>query len=81
MIGKWWRYLTRSIGFYFGMFVTIWLVAWVSNALWKTAFDLARLEELAKFILGKYVTDSTVNTQMFTKDSKVCKEEPPGVKN
>jgi uncharacterized membrane protein len=63
MIAKIWRYLTSNIGVYFALFVAIWLVAWVCNALYKTGFDLAKLEELAKFILGKYITDSGLNTK------------------
>lgn len=63
MFRKIWDYLTSNIGVYFALFVGIWLVAWCANALYKTGFDLAKLEELAKFILGKYCTDSALNTK------------------
>lgn len=72
MIAKVWRYLTSNIGIYFAIFVAVWLTAWTANALYKTGFDLAKLEELAKFILGKYITDSGLNTKFGTKEEKPC---------
>jgi hypothetical protein len=62
--------LLKNIGLYFALFVAVWLLGWTANALYKTAFDLGRLEELGKFILGKYVTDSGLNTQFGLKEGK-----------
>lgn len=65
---KLWRYATANIGFYFALFILLWVVAWTANAIWQTKFDLAKLEEMGKFVLGKYGVDSTVNTKFQTKD-------------
>lgn len=70
MIARVWRYITGNIGIYFALFVAVWLVGWTANALYKTAFDLTKLEELGKFVLGKYVTDSGLNTKLFEKEAK-----------
>lgn len=59
-----------NIGIYFGIFVAVWLIGWTANAIYKTGFDLARLEELGKYILGKYVTDSGLNTNFMGKTAK-----------
>lgn len=64
------KYLAANMGFYFALFVTVWLVAWTCNAIYKTGFDLGKLEELAKYILGKYITDSGLNTKIFSKEEK-----------
>jgi len=85
MIARVWKYLTTNIGIYFAVFVIVWLVAWALNALQKTAFDLNKLEELAKYILGKYGTDSLVNTKFGTKEEKPCEslstQATPGLPN
>ena len=62
--------ILSNIGIYFGIFVAVWLIGWTLNALYKTGFDLARLEELGKYILGKYVTDSGLNTNFMGKAPK-----------
>ena len=62
--------ILSNIGIYFGIFVAVWLIGWTANALYKTGFDLARLEELGKYILGKYVTDSGLNTNFMGKSPK-----------
>lgn len=72
MLKRAWAYLSGNIGFYFALFVGVWLVAWVCNALYKTGFDLNKLEELAKFIIGKYGIDSGLNTKFASKDVKEC---------
>lgn len=62
--------LLSNIGLYFGLFVAVWLIGWTANALYKTSFDLGRLEELGKYILGKYITDSGLNTSFMTNRPK-----------
>ena len=64
MFRRLYAYATSNIGFYFGLFVAVWLIAWACNGLYKTAFQLDKLEELGKFVLAKFVTDSTVNTRI-----------------
>ena len=70
MLRRLWDYAISHIGFYFALFVLVWLVAWAANGLYKTGFDLNKLEELGKFILGKYGTDSFVNTKFGSKEGK-----------
>lgn len=72
MITRIWRYMTSSIGFYFGLFVLVWLSAWAANAIYKTGFDLSKLEELGKFVMAKFVTDSGLNTKWGSKEDKPC---------
>lgn len=66
-----------NIGIYFGVFVAVWLLGWTANAVYKTGFDLARLEELGKYILGKYVTDSGLNTNFMGKTAKETQYDKP----
>ena len=70
MICRAWRYIRTEPGFYFAMFLVVWLSAWTANGLAKTAFDLDRLRDLAVFVLGKYLTDSGLNTQFGSKVQK-----------
>ena len=62
MIGKAWNYAKSEPGFYFAVFLAIWLSAWVGNGLKLSSFDLVQLRELFVFILTKYVTDSGLNS-------------------
>ena len=62
MIGKAWNYAKSEPGFYFAVFLAIWLSAWVANGLKLAQFDLVQLRELFVFILTKYVTDSGFNS-------------------
>ena len=62
MIGKAWNYAKGEPGFYFAVFLAIWLSAWVANGLKLAQFDLVQLRELFVFILTKYVTDSGFNS-------------------
>ena len=71
--------LLSNIGIYFGIFVAVWLIGWTANAIYKTGFDLARLEELGKYILGKYVTDSGLNTNFMGKTAKEMLNDKAGV--
>ena len=65
-----WAFFTANIGVYFALFAAIWFIAWTSNALYKTGFDLAKLESMGQFILGKYATDSALNTKFGAKENK-----------
>ena len=67
--------IVKNIGLYFALFVAVWLIGWTANALYKTGFDLGKLEELGKYILGKYITDSGLNTQMFGKGEKIVEQK------
>ena len=62
MIRKAWEYVKNEPGFYFAVFLAIWLTAWVGNGLKLSSFDLVQLRELFVFILTKYVTDSGLNS-------------------
>ena len=62
MICRAWAYCQSEPGFYFALFVTVWMSAWVTNGLKWTSFDLAALRELFAFILGKYTVDSGLNS-------------------
>ena len=62
MFSKTWKYAQTEPGFYFAVFLAIWLSAWVANGLKLTQFDLVQLRELFVFILTKYVTDSGFNS-------------------
>ena len=64
MIRKLWRYVKDEPGFYFAVFLAIWLSAWVGNGLKFSQFDLVQLRELFVFILTKYVTDSGLNSPL-----------------
>ena len=67
MIARAWKFLSTNIGFYFALFVVIWLSAWAANALLKLTFDLDKLSELGKFVMAKFITDSGLNTKWGTK--------------
>lgn len=69
MFKRLWHYATANIGFYFALFVALWVVAWTANAVWQTKFDLAKLEEMGKFVLGKYGVDSGLNTKFQSKEN------------
>lgn len=45
-----------------GVLVLVYIVAWASNALFNTKFDLPQLIELAKYVLGKFGFDSIFNS-------------------
>lgn len=62
MFRKAWQYVKDEPGFYFAVFLAIWLTAWVGNGLKLSSFDLVQLRELFVFILTKYVTDSGLNS-------------------
>ena len=62
VLKKAWQYANTEPGFYFALFLIIWLAAWTANGLKMAAFDLDRLRDLFFFIMGKYVTDSGLNS-------------------
>lgn len=74
MFSKAWRYIQTEPGFYFALFLVIWLSAWVGNGLKLSQFDLVQLRELFVFILTKYVTDSGLNSPVgkSLKEVKKC---------
>ena len=57
-----WGYARTEPGFYFALFLLVWLAAWTANGLKLTAFDLDRLRDLFFFIAAKYGMDSGLNT-------------------
>ena len=57
-----WRYCRGEPGFYFALFIAIWMAAWVANGLKLSVFDLDRLRDLFFFVFGKYLADSGLNS-------------------
>jgi hypothetical protein len=72
VLKKAWQYANTEPGFYFAFFLVIWLAAWTANGLKLSAFDLDRLRDLFFFVMGKYVTDSGLNSPL----QKPIKEAP-----
>ena len=71
MIARLWAYIISTPGFSIAAFILIWLAAWTSNGLCKTAFDLTQLRDLGIFVLGRYAVDSGLNSPI----GKGIKEE------
>lgn len=59
---KLWRWLVENKTIWFAMFVLVYAAAWAANAILETKFVLREWEDMGKYILGKYGTDSLVNT-------------------
>jgi hypothetical protein len=60
--GRVWRYCRGEPGFYFALFIAIWMAAWIANGLKVSMFDLDRLRDLFFFVFGKYLADSGLNS-------------------
>ena len=73
MFRRIWYFVCSEPGFYIALFLTIWLLAWFSNGMFKTAFDLVQLRELGAFIMAKYVTDSGLNSEFQKSLKGECK--------
>jgi len=58
------NYICTEPGFYFAIFIIVWMTAWVLNGLKKTEFDLTQLRDLFVFVLGKYTVDSGLNSKV-----------------
>jgi len=69
---KAWQYANMEPGFYFALFLIIWMAAWTANGLKLATFDLDKLRDLFVFIMGKYLTDSGLNSPW----QKPIKEAP-----
>lgn len=61
---KLWRWLVENKTIWFAMFVLVYAAAWAANAILETKFVLREWEDMGKYILGKYGTDSIVNTNI-----------------
>lgn len=61
---KLWNWLVENKTIWFAIFIIVYAVAWALNALIETKFVLKEWEDLGKYILGKYGTDSLVNTNI-----------------
>lgn len=59
---KLWHWLVENKTIWFAVFVIVYALAWVANAILETKFVLREWEDMGKYILGKYGTDSLVNT-------------------
>ena len=59
---KLWHWLVENKTIWFAMFVIVYALAWAANAILETKFVLREWEDMGKYILGKYGTDSLVNT-------------------
>lgn len=57
-----WCYIATEPGFYFALFLVVWLAAWTANGLRLANFDLEQLRELFIFIMSKYTVDSGLNS-------------------
>lgn len=59
---KAYNWLKDHNGAMFAFFIVVYMVAWAANALANTHFVLKEWEDIGKYILGKYGTDSIFNT-------------------
>ena len=57
-----WLWLKGHNTVWFIVFVLVYALAWALNALAETKFVLKEWEEMGKYIMGKYGTDSLLNT-------------------
>ena len=57
-----WQWLSTHSAVWFTVFILVYALAWTLNAVMQTKFVLKEWEELGKYILGKYGTDSIFNT-------------------
>lgn len=53
-----------SVKFYLALFLFVWLVGWVLKALYGYQFDLDKLVDLYKWLLGQFVIESGLNTEI-----------------
>ena len=72
---KLWRWLVENKTIWFAMFVLVYVAAWAANAILETKFVLREWEDMGKYILGKYGTDSLVNTPIPALDQVKKREE------
>lgn len=72
---KLWRWLVENRTIWFAMFVLVYAAAWAANAILETKFVLREWEDMGKYILGKYGTDSLVNTTIPALDQVKKKAE------
>lgn len=72
MIRRAWRYACTEPGFYFALFLIVWLAAWTANGLKLAAFDLDRLRDLFFFVIGKYGIDSGLNSPLHVPIKGAC---------
>jgi hypothetical protein len=57
-----WHWMVENKTIWFALFIIVYALAWTANALVETKFVLREWEDMGKYILGKYGTDSLVNT-------------------
>ena len=72
MIRRVWRYVCAEPGFYFALFLLVWLSAWTANGLKITAFNLDQLRDLFIFIATKYGIDSGLNSPLHQPIKGAC---------
>ena len=72
---KLWRWLVENKTIWFAMFVLVYAAAWAANAILETKFVLREWDDMGKYILGKYGTDSIVNTNIPALDQLKKKAE------
>ena len=53
-----------NVKFYLALFLLVWLVGWTANAMYGHHFDLDRLVELYKWLLGQFLIESGLNTEI-----------------
>ena len=57
-----WNWLRANQTVWFALFILVYAIAWTLNAVMQTKFVLKEWEDLGKYVLGKYGTDSLLNS-------------------
>lgn len=53
-----------NVKFYLALFLFVWLIGWTLKAIYGYQFDLDKLVDLYKWLLGQFLIESGLNTEI-----------------